>query len=127
VNDAHDEGVVVVAAAGNSGPAVDTIECPGMAGGAITVAAYLPAAVNRRARSQGGDESLGTSFSSAYVAGGIALLLSACPEATPEHVRTALRSGARPIAGARPEEQGAGAMYVPAALAALTALVRSPN
>lgn len=119
VNCAHDAGVVVVSAAGNTGPRPDTIECPGLARGAITVGAYLNRASDAYYREHGADDNFGTSFSSAYVTAGIALLLSARPDAKPEEIRAALTSTARPIAGEPRNAQGAGGAYLPAALEAL--------
>ena len=53
VNRAEDAGLIVVAAAGNTGPRADTIECPGEARGAITVGATLTAGQNEFFRKHG--------------------------------------------------------------------------
>jgi hypothetical protein len=117
---AHDAGIVVVAAAGNSGPKPDTIECPGRAQGAITVGASLNAENTAYYRRHGDpDGRYGTSYSCAYITGGVALLLSACPEATPEEIRLALKCTARPLPGEPPNAQGAGQARLDRALVAL--------
>ena len=120
VNRLADAGVLVVVAAGNDGPRPDTIECPGLAEGAITVGATLSPEEEARWRaSENSAGSFGTSFSSAYVAGGVALLLSACPEATPGEVRASLKQAAQPVPGAPVEVQGAGMVHFGRALALL--------
>lgn len=109
VNRVAEAGIIVVAAAGNYGPRPDTIECPGLAEGAITVGASWTSVEEsfwQRTGNVGG--LFGTSFSSAYIAGGVALLLSAYPEATPVEVRDALTSTAQPLSGEPPNAQGAG-------------------
>lgn len=120
VDRAYKAGVVVVAAGGNTGPEPDTIECPGQAPGAITVGATLSATANEYYRKHGDpDGRYGTSFSCGYISGGIALLLSACPEATPEEMRGVLKSTAEPIAGEPQSHQGAGKAHLERALVAL--------
>jgi bacillopeptidase F len=62
----------------------------------------------------------GTSFSVGLAGGGAALLLQARPEATPEEIARALEAGARDVAPPGIDDAtGAGAIDLPAALAAL--------
>jgi subtilisin family serine protease len=121
VNSANAAGTVVIAAAGNAGPAVDTIECPGQAVGAITVGAHISPETAERFKNQNllPGEEVGTSYSCAYISAGTALLLSADPTATPEQIRSAFTSSARALANVPTNEQGAGRASLPLALNAL--------
>ncbi|MBL7222452.1 MAG: S8 family serine peptidase [Candidatus Brocadiae bacterium] len=122
VNRAAEAGTVVVTAAGNYGPRPNTIECPGLAEGAITVGATLTSAETDSWQGAGNQSGpFGTSFSTAYAAGGVALLLSAYADATPDDVRAALAEAARPLPGQPPNAQGAGLTHFGRALEALEA------
>jgi hypothetical protein len=117
VNQAARDGIIVVAAAGNQGSLNDTIECPGRAEGAITVGSCWNSDEKAFYESRVLERGLfGTSFSSAYVAGGIALLLSANPALTPNEVRVALKEAAQPLPNEPLNAQGAGMVHFARAL-----------
>jgi hypothetical protein len=126
VNEAVDAGLVVVVAAGNRGPAADTITCPGYAAKALTVGAtwsqetaqwYEHLSILKKwwlkASGQMGRR-FGTSFSAAFTSAAIALILSGIPRATPGDIEWALKSTARDL-NAAPNLQGAGALRCTAA------------
>ena len=110
VNAAVSRGLVAVAAVGNLGPRPGSVTCPGLAAAAISVGSSLSEPEWKWWESQSklkmwwwresGQEGeiYGTSYSAAYVSGGIALLLSAFNDATPNEVRLALKESARRIA-----------------------------
>ncbi|MEL6616032.1 MAG: S8 family serine peptidase [Bacteroidota bacterium] len=109
VNAAADAGLLVVAAAGNTG---GVVECPGAAERALTVGATETAA--QRAHYEAGGtygEWTGTSFSAALVSGCAAAAWSVRPEATADEVRAALIASARPLAGEPESHQGAGVVH----------------
>lgn len=130
-------GIVIVAAAGNSGPGQDTIGYPARYPQVVAVAAttfqdsvadyssrgtqLAVAAPGDRVTStwlNGGYEALsGTSMAAPHVAGLVALLLAAEPGLTPAQVRERLKVAAVPLAGWGPEEQGAGLVNAPRTLA----------
>jgi subtilisin family serine protease len=93
VNDARDAGLAPVVAAGNTGPQADSIECPGVAEKAITVGAVLGSR-DRQAFALASPteraDRYGTSYAAAHVSAGMALLMSAAPEAGVEEVEAAL-------------------------------------
>ncbi len=116
VNAAREAGVLPFAAAGNKGEEGVEVECPGCAEGAVTVAAIISQR-EQEEYDRGGDRSrFGTSFSSAYAAGGAALLFSALPEATPDQVAAATLRTAQPLPGVPREAQGAGRVHYGRAL-----------
>lgn len=102
VNEAVSKGIVVVAAAGNLGPRLGTVTCPGSAEKAITVGSTWTGEEARwwessnRIKRWWGEVSgefgkaFGTSYSTAYVSGGVALLLSAFREAAPDEIKRAI-------------------------------------
>ncbi len=130
-------GVVVVAAAGNSGPDFETVAAPADAKLVIGVGALetTTAVADFSSRgptldgrvkpdvvapgvdvvstwSDGGFHALSsTSMAAPHVAGVVALLLHAHPEATPELVREALASSAVRLDGAGSNTQGAGRVH----------------
>ncbi|MBC9032934.1 S8 family serine peptidase [Sphingomonas sp. JC676] len=92
VNDARDAGIAPVAAAGNTGPHANSIECPGIAEKAITVGAVLGSKDREAFASTTPAERTdryGTSYSTAYFSGGAALLMSAAPKASVDEVEEA--------------------------------------
>lgn len=119
VNAAVDKGLIVVAAAGNLGPGMDTVTCPGYAEKVFSVGAYerKPPKASGRVASllkrllpslyQTQRAEAGTSLAAARTAGGIALLLSALPDLRREEVLAAMRATATAIGG-KPHETGAG-------------------
>lgn len=131
VNEAVAKGIVVVAAAGNEGPAQGTITCPGRAEGAITVGASETQAQSDYWQSlnplrrwwycQTGQLAAiaGTSFSAPLCSGGAALLLSAWPETSPAAIKTAMAQSARPLPGVPANAQGAGEVNFSKALTIL--------
>jgi serine protease AprX len=128
VNRASDCGILVIVAAGNTGPKEDTIECPGLTRGAFTVGATLSQQKNQQAlMDANASQRYGTSFSSAYVSGGIALLLSRYPNATRYQVQQALRATAAALPGVPSNAQGAGEVGFSRAMDALDALLRKPE
>ena len=128
VNRASDCGILVIVAAGNTGPREDTIECPGLARGAFTVGATLSKAQNEQALTDvNASQRYGTSFSAAYVSGGIALLLSRYPNASKYQVQQALRATAAPLSSVPSNAQGAGVVGFSRAMDALDALLRMPT
>jgi serine protease AprX len=125
VNRAADCGILVIVAAGNTGPEEDTIECPGLAKGALTVGATLSQAEDQQAHiDDNASQRYGTSFSAAYVSGGIALILSRYPNATRYQVQQALRATAAPLPDVPSNAQGAGRVGFSRAMDALDALLR---
>jgi subtilisin len=121
-------GLLVVAAAGNSGPGENTVRFPARYGETIAVSA-----VDRRQQIAGfssrgpevdltapGVEVLslwpggkkkimqGTSMAAPHVTGVAALVLSVYPTATPTAVKKILLEAARPLPGLKKSEQGAG-------------------
>jgi serine protease AprX len=120
VNEVVDQGLIVVAAAGNLGPRPDTLTCPGHAEKAITVGAYekIAAAPERGVQatamtwlkrllpSRYYSAEAGTSLAAARTAGGIAVLLSALPRLAREDILAATRETATLMA-AEPHEAGA--------------------
>lgn len=128
VNRASDCGILVIVAAGNTGPRDDTIECPGLARGALTVGATLSQAENQQAHMDANaSQRYGTSFSAAYVSGGIALLLSRYPNATRTQVQQALRATAAPLPGVPSNSQGAGRVGFSRAMDALDGMLLKPE
>lgn len=120
VNEAVQQGITVVAAAGNLGPEPGTITCPGLARQALTVQSTWTRKEadwwNGLSRIQQwwwqdftGEMGAfyGTSFSAGWASGGVALLKSAFPEATPEEIREAIFQSAYPVREA-PEELAGG-------------------
>jgi hypothetical protein len=116
VTQAVEAGIHVIAAAGNEGPRLGTVTCPATAEGAFTVGASgtreqlewwdaIPPLKLWLLRQSGWlDEQLGTSFSAAYVAGGVALVLSAAPDLSPRRLKECHEKVGRLIRGA--EAQG---------------------
>jgi subtilisin family serine protease len=105
VNDARDIGVAPVVAAGNTGPRADSIECPGIAERAITVGAVLGSKDREALESASPAERAdryGTSYSAAYISGGLALLMSAAPDAGVEEVQGAFARVTRRFADGSP-------------------------
>jgi subtilisin family serine protease len=103
VNEAVQRGIVVVAAAGNLGPKPGTITCPGLAKEALTVVSTwtkreaqwwdnLPWFKKWWWKDFTGNfgKTFGTSFSAAWVSGGIALLKSAFPESHPHEIKESI-------------------------------------
>lgn len=148
VREAWEAGIVVVAAAGDGGPAVATIASPGDLPGIITVGAAAEGPGDWRvepysasgptfdglvkpeiiapvgtARDATAPRATGTSISSAVVVGVVALLLEASPGLTPDEVRQRLLTTARPALAPNGEpfsilRQGAGVVDAVAALTA---------
>ncbi|MEW6659564.1 MAG: S8 family serine peptidase [Thermodesulfobacteriota bacterium] len=100
VNEVADLGLIVVAAAGNLGPGIDTLTCPGNAAGAYTIGAsgkfptsnwgrilekYFPWLYYRL-----GEGSTGTSVSAALVSGALAILLSGLPDLKFNEIKEAI-------------------------------------
>lgn len=107
VNEAAQRGIVVVAAAGNLGPAPDTITCPARAVEAIPVVSLWTKRETdwwesrwRLARWWWKDftgefgKAYGTSFSGAWASGGVALLKSGFPESQSHEIREAILASA---------------------------------
>ena len=130
-------GITMVCAAGNSGPSPNSVGYPARYIETIAVAAVddrdsvpnfssrgreiavsapgvdvLSTWPGRRYR-----KSSGTSMAAPHVTGAVALLLEADPALTPSEVKSILQSTSVPVAGAGPDEQGAGVVDVAAALA----------
>lgn len=137
VQAARRAGITMVCAAGNSGPGPNTVGYPARYIETIAVAAVderdsvpnfssrgreiavsapgvdvLSTWPGRRYR-----KSSGTSMAAPHVTGAVALLLEADPALTPSEVKSILQSTSVPVAGAGPDEQGAGVVDVAAALA----------
>lgn len=120
VNEAAESGLHVVVAAGNEGPHLNTITCPGNAEGALTVAATLTkkasewwdskAWFRRWWLKQSGwfGRHFGTSYSTAYVSGGIALIFAALSDARPQELRQCIREVGYRSPGMQTWEAGAG-------------------
>ena len=117
VNAATEAGLLVVAAAGNTG---EEVECPGAAEGALTVVASITSA-QQAAHDAGAEygERTGTSFSAALVSGCAAVTWSSRPEATAAEVRRALIASAQPLPNVPRERQGAGVVHAGRAVALL--------
>jgi hypothetical protein len=92
VNTAREKGILPVAAAGNTGPHDDTVECPGCAEGATAVGAVLSAKDRAAYQQASGKDraNFGTSFSAAYHSGAAAMLMSRFPEGTPDDIDQAI-------------------------------------
>jgi len=130
-------GITMVCAAGNSGPSPNSVGYPARYVETIAVAAVddrdsvpnfssrgreiavsapgvdvLSTWPGRRYR-----KSSGTSMAAPHVTGAVALMLEADPALTPSEVKSILQSTSVPLAGAGPDEQGAGVIDVAAALA----------
>ena len=130
-------GITMVCAAGNSGPSPNSVGYPARYIETIAVAAVddrdsvpnfssrgreiavsapgvdvLSTWPGRRYR-----KSSGTSMAAPHVTGAVALMLEADPSLTPSEVKSILQSTSVPLAGAGPDEQGAGVIDVAAALA----------
>lgn len=135
---AEARGMILIAAAGNGGPAAkpaypaaykevvavtatddsDALYKDANRGGYITVAAP---GVDIIAAAPGGayDISSGTSLAAAHVSGIAALMLEKNPKLTTEALRAALKSSARKPEGIKPEDMGAGIADAFAALDAV--------
>ena len=127
VTNAHNAGVVLVAAAGNDGSAVnspgncanlipagatdssDSIASFSSNGAELAARGLVAPGVSVLTTAPGGGTSSpsGTSFSSPMVAGAAAILISAKPTLTPDQVRDNLRAGANNL-GQLANFQGAG-------------------
>jgi subtilisin family serine protease len=123
-------GVVLIAAAGNSGPNPNTVGYPAGYPGAIAIAAMTAAdkvasfssrgpqvaliapgvGVNSTYKDGGYHTASGTSMATPHVSGLAALAIAAKGLSGYEAVRAALIKAATPIAGASKPEQGAGAI-----------------
>lgn len=129
-----DASILVVAAAGNSGPGPDTLEYPGACAGVISVGAISPDGRVARFSSRGPSLSLaapgvgilstwpggeyrsldGTSMAAPHVAGVAALLISREGKtARSASVEGALLGGALPLEGWGLEDQGRGVVCAP--------------
>lgn len=120
VNNAVEAGIHVIAAAGNEGPHAGTITCPGTAEKAITVAAVetkeqhdwwrrKPVWKRWWLRQTGWlGRYCGTSYSSAYVTGGVALILSAVQDVKPEELGRCIKEVGYRSPGMEPWQAGAG-------------------
>ncbi len=103
VNEAKDVGIMPVVAAGNTGPAQDTIECPGCAEGATTIAAILSSKDQALYDERPEDRKIfGTSFSAAYHSGAAAMLISAMPEASADEINVAIARSAGTLPSGMP-------------------------
>lgn len=129
-------GITMVCAAGNSGPSANTVGYPARYIETIAVAAIddhdsVPNFSSRgreiAVSAPGVDvlstwpgrkyrKSSGTSMAAPHVTGAVALMLEANPALTPSEIKSILQSTAVPLAGAGPDEQGAGVIDVAAAL-----------
>ncbi len=127
LQEAYDQGIVLVAAAGNAGPkspplypaadpnviavtAVDAANKPfarANQGNYIQVAAP---GVDVLVPAPNGDYQLttGTSVAAAHVSGVVALMLEKRPELKPDDVRAIIAGSAKPVPAAKPEQTGAG-------------------
>ena len=132
------QGIVVVAAAGNSGPGEGTVNSPGRARSILTVGAVddrlrrpsvaafssrgpvgdmqkpevcAPGVRLRTVDNKGPGLFTGTSAATPIVAGAAALLLENHPSWTPDRVKWEMTSKARPIRGER-HAQGYGCLYL---------------
>lgn len=117
VNKAVQAGITVVAAAGNLGPQPGSITCPGLAKEAITVVSTWTkkeaewwdslGIIGKWWVKESGKLGYiyGTSFSAAWVSGGLALLKSAFPEIHPKELKEAIIDSAYNLPSA-PEISG---------------------
>jgi subtilisin family serine protease len=125
---AKNAGIVVVAAAGNSGPGDNTVLYPGKYPEAITVSALNSSnniasfssrgpevdlaapgqSIYSTYRSGGYATLSGTSMAAPHVAGAAALVLSNHPGFTPSQVQTHLQNNAEFLYGLNSNQQGAG-------------------
>lgn len=120
IDESADKGIFVIAVAGNLGPGPGTITCPGSAKKAFTIGATwsreeaewfrdLSWGKKKYLEITGEfDKRYGTSYSAAYISGGVALLLSACREASVEEIKAALSGTAKKLPDAPDNAQGAG-------------------
>jgi subtilisin family serine protease len=127
LKEAHDKGIILVAAAGNAGPkspplypaadpnviavtAVDMNDQPfKMANQGKHVAIAAPGVdILVPSPNDAYQLTTGTSVATAHVSGVIALMLEKRPDLSPDDVRAILASTAKPLPGTRPVQTGAG-------------------
>lgn len=148
VDQAAAAGVLVVAAAGNSGPSPQTLEYPAAYESALAVGACDPSGGVASFSSRGAGLDVvapgkdiystwlrdgyrrldGTSMAAPHVAGVAALLLAAARfsgDRAGAWLREALLRGAEPLRGLLPEAQGKGVISAPRALAQALATICS--
>jgi len=128
VKTAYDAGLIMVAAAGNTGPGSDTVTYPAKFNEVIAVSATNMADAIPSWGSRGTEVDVaapgsdiystykdagyatlsGTSMAAPHVTGSIALRLQISPGLTPSQALSLLKQTAEPLAGVTTEEQGAG-------------------
>lgn len=127
LKEAHDKGIILVAAAGNAGPkspplypaadpnviavtAIDVNDQPfKMANQGKHVAIAAPGVdILVPAPNDAYQLTTGTSVATAHVSGVIALMLEKRPDLSPDDVRAILASTAKPLPGTKPTQTGAG-------------------
>lgn len=139
ISAAYKAGIVMVAAAGNSGPG-DSVDFPGAYPEVLAVSAtdrndnlasfsstgpqVALAAPGKdiRTTSLNGSYKIvsGTSFSAPHVTGTVALMLANAPDMVPETVRSLLAATAEKLPGLSPEEEGSGLVDAARAVGAKT-------